>query len=812
MEKKGKVLITAKNCTTRYYNFKKLIATALCGMLSFLGVAQTVGSCKIKVVDETTKQPLLGVNIHLENTTLGTVSDTLGYGVINNIPAGMYTISLSYLGFQTKKINDVLISVNKTYYAEIELLEETSSLNEVTIRAYRNENNPATPVSSFSYAREEIYRSPGAQGDIMRALATLPGVVSSGSQFSAIAARGQGTRDNVYMVDDIPMLELSHLEAEGFNSGFNDPNGGRFSIFAPRVIDNVQFQNGGFSALYGRRSSSYLGLNIKEGNRESWSFSGQFDLLGATVIADGPVSSKTSMFASGRYQNFGLLINLLGEQKASISYGDYIVKTTTQLNPKNKLSLVAMYNPERPVRTIDDVEIGTNINDDNSGGTTLYDHRGNKLLLGINLRTLLNSDSYLKNVLYYRSSKVDNHFGRFTPALDDHGVIINVNAGRYDKDLRSIKNDQNEIGYRAIYTKRFNRLSLTAGIDASTIHLDYKRNLKSIDTLYTFRSGELENPSQYFQVLNPINYNAHFNKTGFNSSGYITLSWNTFKLLTLNPGIRYDYTGFTNQHSISPRLSGSIQLSQKNSINFATGVYYQDVAYANLAGQSLNGKLKNEKSIQSILGYKLQLSNDLKLVIEGWYKHFNDLVVQPNQFQSYFTNNGGGYAYGSDISMTKRLSKNYYGQISYSYMQSKRNDHYGLGRYDDNFNIPHTISLMGSYKPNDKWIFSGKFRYSTGRPTDQYVVHSNVLNDSDELRFAQEITSINGERFPNFVSIDLRADYNMLTNWGILSAFVDIVNVADRFNINTEVFLPNTGKVYNIGFGIFPTFGVRIEL
>lgn len=48
--------------------------------------------------------------------------------------------------------------------------------------------------------------------------------------------RGQGVRDNVYMVDDIPLTEVGHLEG---NSFFNDPNGGRFSIFAPRVIDNA---------------------------------------------------------------------------------------------------------------------------------------------------------------------------------------------------------------------------------------------------------------------------------------------------------------------------------------------------------------------------------------------------------------------------------------------------------------------------------------------------------------------------------------------------------------------------------------------
>jgi len=791
---------------------KALAAAVLC-LVGPFAFSQSMGSFKGKIIEQFTKQPAPGASIQIDETEFAAVSDSTGTFTITDIPIGTYAVTVSSIGFQTKKISEMTITANKTYYSEIELTEEASTLNEVKIQAYKGERNPLTPVSAFSYSREEIFRSPGAQGDIMRALSNLPGVVSSGSQFSAIAARGQGTRDNIYMVDDIPYFDLSHMEAEGFNSGFNDPNGGRFSIFAPRIIDNVQFQNGGFDAGFGRRSSSYLSLGVKEGNKESWSFSGQFDLLGATVIADGPISKNTSLFASARYQNFGLLIRLVGEQRASISYGDYIVKTTTQLNASNKLSFIAMYNPERPVRTIDDVEAGTNINDDNSSGTALYNHRGSKATIGLNLRTLLDSDSNIKNVLYYRSSMVNNHFGRFTPSLEPDGTIIDPKYGSYDPDLRVIRNNQNEAGYRSIYTRRFDKMTLTAGVDAMVINLDYERTLSRTDTIYSFRTSDLAfNPSQYYQVLQPALYNSNFKSTAFNGSGYLTLSWKVSDFLTLNPSLRYDYTGFTKQNSISPRLSGSMTLDERQSINFATGLYYQDAAYSNIAGQSSGNELKNERSFQSILGYRIQFSSDLKFVAEGWYKKFDNVAVQPNSFQSYFNNKGTGTAYGSDISLTKRLSTNYHGQVSYSYMQSERDDHNGLGRYNYVFNTPHTVSLLGSYKPNEKWIFSGKFRYSTGRPTDSFVVHDNVLNDPDKVKYGQEITAVNGRRLPDFISLDLRADYNILTKWGVFSAFVDIVDITNRFNVNTEIFLPDTGKVYNIGFGVFPTFGIRVEL
>lgn len=780
-------------------------------MLSF---AQTTGSFKGKLIEQTTKQPIAGANIQIGKVQLAATSDSLGFFAVNNIPAGSYAVTISSVGYQTKYISEIVITAGKTYYSEIEVIQQITSLSDVVVRSFKGESNPLTPVSTFSYSREEIFRNPGAQGDIMRALSSLPGVVSSGAQFSAIAARGQGTQDNVYMVDDIPMFNLSHLEAEGFNSGFNDPNGGRFSIFAPRVIDNVQFQNGGFDAVYGRKSSSYLGLGIKEGNRETWSFAGQFDLLGATLIADGPVSKKTSIFSSARYQNFSLLQRVLDlPNPISISFGDYLIKTTTQLNAKNKLSFIAMYNPEAPRRGIDDVKPGYDINGDNSGGTTLFDHTGRKALIGANLRTLLNNSSVLKNVLYLRSSTVDNNFGNFTPLLSSGDTVLDPKYGRYENDLRHIKNNQLEIGYRSIYTKRFNKLTLTAGIDAALVDLDYERLLKRTDTVYTFRSTDQRpGPTQYYQVLDPSLYNSRFDDRAFNGSGYITASWKVSSRVTLNPGIRYDYTGFAEQHTVSPRLSGSILLGDKHSVNFASGIYYEDAGLSDVAGQSAANKLKNERAIQNILGYKYQFSSDLKLVVEGWHKQFDDVVVQPNRVQSLLNNNGTGHAYGADISLTKRLSQKWYGSVSYSYMESKRDDHNGLGEYDYTFSIPHNFSLLGSYKPNDKWIFSGKFRYSTGRPADEYIVHADVLNDADMLRYSQEITAINGRRLNDYISLDVRVDYNIPMKRGVFSAFVDLANVNNRFNVNTEVFIPNTGRVYNVGLGVFPSFGVRVEL
>ncbi|GGB20769.1 hypothetical protein GCM10011511_50660 [Puia dinghuensis] len=777
--------------------------------------AQQPGAIKGRVIEQSTKEPVAGATITIKETGLAVVADSTGNFFINDLPPGSYSLLITHVGFQEKQLTEIPVTKGKTFTFEVELLDDGFRLNAVTVKAFRGEHNPQLPVSSFAFSREEIFRSPGAQGDIFRAIGILPGVVSSGGQYSAIAVRGQGTSDNVYMADDIPLFEVSHLEIEGFNSGFNDPNGGRFSIFAPRVIDNALFEGGGFAAQYGRKSSSLLTLGIKEGNRETPFYSGQFDLLGATLIYDGPLSTdkKTSLFASARYQNFSLLEKLVNLTSAGTpSYGDYMVKTTTELNRKNKLTFLAMYNPELYTRTVSDVSKSTGL-DENNGSSFVGRSSSSKAVIGLNLRTLTGRSSYWKNILYYRLLRVDNSLGDAWPPVDAEGHILNKQDIPADGDLRHIRNNQGELGYRSVFTVHKKAFTFTAGADVARVDLDFRETLQHTDTLYSYGPNDSPLPGQYYLILEPADFNSARKDHAYNASGYVDLSFTLFNRLTLNPGIRYDYTGFTKENTFAPRISGSVALDSRQSINFSAGLYFQDPEYSDVAGQAPGHLLKNSRTTQYILGYKYYFSPDLKLTAEGWYKKFDDQPVQPNGGKPYLNNDGDGYAYGGDISLIKRLSAKYYGQVSYSYMLSKRDDHDGLGKYDYIFSIPHSFSLLGSYQANKKWAFSGKLRYSTGRPTDRYFVHADVFHDPTFLRYSQQRIGKKAARLNDFISLDGRVDYSWSTqrkaSW---TAFIDIVDLPNRFNENSAIFQPETGHVYYLGLAIFPSFGVRLDL
>jgi hypothetical protein len=773
---------------------------------SLFGQQPDFGSIKGRIIDKDNKQPIVGALIILSNSQISVISDSLGFFEILKVKSGIQSIEVRLLGYESQLLNDINVLPNKSTFHEISLQEAIHTLKGVEVKSFKFENNRVTPISSYSFSREEISLNPGSQGDIFRAIGMLPGVSSSGGIYSAIAVRGQGVRDNVYMVDDIPLTEVGHLEG---NSFFNDPNGGRFSIFAPRVIDNAQFQGGGFGPEYGRRSASYLGLGIKEGNKENAIIDGQIDLLGLTINYDGPtkILKKTNIFLSARYQNFYGLVNLIGLKDIGLPiYGDVILKTTTELNKKNKLSFLAIVSPESYVRDVENVYADKKLN-------LLYlpNFKRNKIVLGLNLRTLTSNKSYWKNVLYFTSYTSNVKVGKAYPDADTLANLKNPVIS-YDESIQTQKYAESKFGYRTLFNLTINKnQKLGTGIEMDLQHLSNERTLKSNDTNFVYRPADLINPNLMYQPIYPQYVDANFNNSNINFSSFINYSILFGKRISLNAGLRYDYTGFSNQHVISPRLSGSYFVDEKNSLNFGYGIYFQDPVYSDIADQPSRNKLEMEEVTQYILGYRRYFTSDLKLTIEAWYKNFDNMVVTPINSTVLKNNNGTGWGKGLDINITKRLVTKLHGQIGYSYIETKRNDHDGIGEYDFAFSQPHQFNFLLSYKASKHWLFSMKYRYATGKPKDNFIIHRDVLNNTNYLRYSKELVGRNELRLPDFTSLDVRANYNFKFKTATMTIFVDIVNVFNKQIANSESFNAITGQNIYDGLAIFPTGGLKFE-
>ena len=77
-----------------------------------------------KVVDQKSGEDIIGANIFIVDTKLGTSTDIDGKFIVKKIAEGKYTIRISFLGYETKNISDVEIKLNENTLLNVSISED----------------------------------------------------------------------------------------------------------------------------------------------------------------------------------------------------------------------------------------------------------------------------------------------------------------------------------------------------------------------------------------------------------------------------------------------------------------------------------------------------------------------------------------------------------------------------------------------------------------------------------------------------------------------------------------------------------------
>ena len=174
--------------------------------------AQQTTEVRGRVTDEN-KQPLIGVDVVLEGTSIGVSSNDKGFYELRNVPVGKQTIVFSYLGFQTLKIRtDVAPNPSGTHtHLDVQLSEELTALQEVEVigrkeSSYKNTNSfigtkTASALKevpqSVGYVTKELILDQGAT-TVNEVVKNISGVNqnSSYNDFSIRGFRATGNRNS----------------------------------------------------------------------------------------------------------------------------------------------------------------------------------------------------------------------------------------------------------------------------------------------------------------------------------------------------------------------------------------------------------------------------------------------------------------------------------------------------------------------------------------------------------------------------------------------------------------------------------------
>lgn len=215
-------------------------------------IAGITGKIAGKIVDADTREPLPGVNIVIEGTTMGASTDLDGDYYIINIPPGTYNLVASMMGYATQTQTDILVSVDRTITINFNLSETAVIGEEVTIVAERDIIPMDVSASRINATAEEMTGVPFIQ-DINEFLNLQAGIEDN-------LIRGGGLDATEFMMDGLTVVD----------NRTNQP----LMMVNLSAVEEVNIIKGGFNAEYGNVRSGLINVITKEGGQD---YSGSVD-------------------------------------------------------------------------------------------------------------------------------------------------------------------------------------------------------------------------------------------------------------------------------------------------------------------------------------------------------------------------------------------------------------------------------------------------------------------------------------------------------------------------------------------------------
>ncbi len=325
----------------------RIIFIIVLQLFCFSAIAQ---NCAIKGVirDASTNETLPFANISIVNEEKGVASDENGNFYIDKLKPGYITLDISFIGYQSKQTQQILVRNNKTAYIDIALIPQPNVLEGVEVRPAAFVKKEQSPISMQSIGTREIENNPGSNRDISRVIQSFPGVGSTPAFRNDIIIRGGGPAENRFFLDDVEIPVLNHFATQG-------ASGGPVGIINADFIRNVDFYSSAFPAEKYNALSGVLDFKQKDGNLEKTNFQFAVGASEAALTVDGPIGEKTSYIFSVRRSYFQFLFSAL-RLPFLPTFNDYQLKLKTNIDKKNQLTIIS-------IGALDNLKINTDIKD-----------------------------------------------------------------------------------------------------------------------------------------------------------------------------------------------------------------------------------------------------------------------------------------------------------------------------------------------------------------------------------------------------------------------------------------------------------------
>ncbi len=264
------LLIIQEEYIIMNYRYLTLFIVAIL-FTSAAAFAQT-GKITGTVVDQN-DEPLPGVNVIIDGSTIGTVTNVDGIFFILNVRPGIHTLRASFIGFTSVTVENIRVAIELTTEVNISMQEVTADLEEMIVFAEQPVIQRDIAASQRNIDAEEIQS--GKYQNISQVLTSQVAFNDISSVEDRPEIRGSFFDESLYLVDGV---------------NYNDPLTNQPHYRANLdAVEEVKVQTGGFSAEYGDVRSGVINVVTREGGeRYTGSFNAQYSRAGFKHFGPGP--------------------------------------------------------------------------------------------------------------------------------------------------------------------------------------------------------------------------------------------------------------------------------------------------------------------------------------------------------------------------------------------------------------------------------------------------------------------------------------------------------------------------------------------
>jgi hypothetical protein len=609
------------------------------------------------ILDFDTKQPLTGVTVLIMGTSppIGTITNSNGTFLITDIPVGRYNIQLSYIGYETSIVNEILVTSGKESQVSALMKESATDLDEVTIRFSQKglSSNSMASVSARSFSVEEARRYAGGMDDPARLASSFAGITMSSVSDNAIVIRGNSSKGILWKLEGVSIPNPNHFP------DFAAAGGGFVTVFSSQMLANSDFYTGAFPAEYGNALAGVFDIKFRNGNNEKREYTFQAGLMGLDFSSEGPLKSgnNASYLFNYRYSTPGLIIKAVPNELPIPIYQDVSFK----LNFPVKNGIVTFWG----LGSVDRMEFNDYKTDslkwetvgDRIGG----DWKVNSAASGLSYTWFAGTNTYLKATL---AGTVTQNSIRLL--ILDENLIQRPNTNVTDNSGKIILST-------SLNHKFSQRLAVKLGVN----QYEWMYNLGLSSTINNL-------PETYQNFVNEAGSSRY-------TEGFFHGKYNLTPSLLLNAGFNSIYFNLNGTGSFDPRAALSWKFAPKHSIGLGLGKHSQleELKMYLLRNEKdglasyPNKNLAFSKALHSVLAYDYAINENLRLKIEPYYQYLYDIpgvpgstyslinFTQDYSFRDSLVNIGKGRNIGIDITFERFLKNGYYYLITGSVFSSK---------------------------------------------------------------------------------------------------------------------------------------------